>query len=121
MIPRTPRVTRTYTLCPSTTLFRSFNDSGFKLDFGIRSSIRSASNINFNMVAPVYAGNGASDPNGCLVRWKAADVVRSEEHTSELQSLMRISYAVFCLIPKTKKAEPPLIIIMYQYRCLSCT
>ncbi|KQX95338.1 TonB-dependent receptor [Rhodanobacter sp. Root480] len=52
-----------------------FNDSGFKLDFGIRSSIRSASNINFNMVAPVYAGNGASDPNGCLVRWKAADVV----------------------------------------------
>ena len=52
-----------------------FNDSGFKLDFGLRSSIRSASNVNFNNVAPVYGGNGASDPEGCLVRWKAADVV----------------------------------------------
>ncbi len=50
-------------------------EDGFRLDFGIRNSIRTASNINFNLVAPVYAGNGASDPNGCLVRWKAADVV----------------------------------------------
>ncbi|MEY2149955.1 TonB-dependent receptor [Rhodanobacter sp. 115] len=50
-------------------------DDGFKLDFGVRNSIRTASNVNFNLVAPVYAGDGASDPNGCLVRWKAADVV----------------------------------------------
>jgi len=62
------------------TIFRAdghynFDDSGFKLDFGVRNSIRTASNINFNMVAPVYAGDGASDPSGCLVRWKAADVV----------------------------------------------
>src|SRR3546814_2873031 len=35
--------------------------------------------------------------------------VRSEEHTSELQSLMRISYAVFCLKKKTKKQEPTII------------
>lgn len=48
---------------------------GIKLDFGVRNSIRTAGNVNFNMVAPVYAGNGASDPGGCLVRWKAADVV----------------------------------------------
>src|SRR3546814_7372137 len=34
---------------------------------------------------------------------QAADIVRSEEHTSELQSLMRISYAVFCLKKKNKK------------------
>lgn len=53
----------------------TFYDSGIKLDFGLRNSIRTASNTNFNMVAPVYAGNGASYPGGCLVRWKAADVV----------------------------------------------
>src|SRR3546814_7558492 len=35
-----------------------------------------------------------------------ADMVRSEEHTSELQSLMRISYAVFCLKKKTKILQP---------------
>src|SRR3546814_7266743 len=35
-------------------------------------------------------------------------VIRSEEHTSELQSLMRISYAVFCLKKKNKNEEPPL-------------
>jgi TonB-dependent receptor len=51
-----------------------FVDS-FKLNFGVRNSIRSASNTDFHLVAPLYAGNGASDPNGCLVRWKAADVV----------------------------------------------
>src|SRR3546814_5996175 len=38
-------------------------------------------------------------------RWTAARPTRSEEHTSELQSLMRISYAVFCL--KKKKSQPP--------------
>lgn len=48
---------------------------GINLDFGFRNSIRSASNVGFNLVAPVYAGDGASDPNGCLVHWKAADVV----------------------------------------------
>src|SRR3546814_3638870 len=37
--------------------------------------------------------------------WIGGDVVRSEEHTSELQSLMRISYAVFCLKKKTKKDD----------------
>lgn len=47
----------------------------FKLDFGLRNSIRSASNMNFHLIAPVYAGDGASDPDGCYVRWKAADVV----------------------------------------------
>jgi TonB-dependent receptor len=51
-----------------------FNDR-FKLDFGVRDSLRTADNNGFTLVAPVYAGMGASDPNGCLVRYVAADVV----------------------------------------------
>src|SRR3546814_20509259 len=46
----------------------------------------------------------AFDPDGPQADcWIYEDLVRSEEHTSELQSLMRISYAVFCLKKKTKK------------------
>jgi TonB-dependent receptor len=48
---------------------------GFHLDFGVRDSLRTANNDGFTLVAPVYAGLGASDPNGCLVRYVAADVV----------------------------------------------
>lgn len=48
---------------------------GFKLDFGVRDGIRSASNRGYTYVTPVYAGMGASDPNGCLVRYVGADVV----------------------------------------------
>jgi TonB-dependent receptor len=64
----------------SMTVFRAdghykFGSSGAKIDFGMREGTRIARNTNFNLVAPVYAGDGASDPAGCLVRWKAADVV----------------------------------------------
>jgi TonB-dependent receptor len=52
-----------------------FGESPFKLDFGLRDSNRSSDYTGFNLVAPVYAGDGASDPNGCYVHWKAADVV----------------------------------------------
>ena len=48
---------------------------GFKLEFGIRNSIRSADNEGWTLEAPVYAGIGASDPAGCLVRYVGADVV----------------------------------------------
>ncbi|WP_109127382.1 TonB-dependent receptor [Dyella sp. C11] len=48
---------------------------GFKLEFGVRNSIRSADNQGWTLEAPVYAGMGASDPNGCLVRYVGADVV----------------------------------------------
>lgn len=48
---------------------------GIKLDFGLRNSIRSASNFGFQLNAPVYAGMGASDPNGCMAHYLAADVV----------------------------------------------
>ncbi|HET6553435.1 MAG TPA: TonB-dependent receptor [Dyella sp.] len=48
---------------------------GFKLKFGVRNSIRNADNEGWTLEAPVYAGIGASDPNGCLVRYVGADVV----------------------------------------------
>jgi TonB-dependent receptor len=48
---------------------------GFKLEFGVRNSIRSANNNGWTLETPVYAGMGASDPNGCLVRYVGADVV----------------------------------------------
>jgi TonB-dependent receptor len=51
-----------------------FND-GFKLEFGVRNSIRSADNNGWTLETPVYAGMGASDPGGCLVRYVGADVV----------------------------------------------
>ena len=52
------------------------NDA-FHLDFGARNSIRSASNDAYTLVVPVYGGMGASDPNGCLVRYVGADVILS--------------------------------------------
>jgi len=51
-----------------------FNDA-FHLNFGVRNSIRSGSNEGYTLVTPVYAGIGASDPNGCLVRYVGSDVI----------------------------------------------
>jgi TonB-dependent receptor len=51
-----------------------FNDS-FHLNFGVRNSIRSGNNQGYTLVTPVYAGIGASDPNGCLVRYAGSDVI----------------------------------------------
>ena len=48
---------------------------GIKLEFGVRNSIRSADNNGWTLETPVYAGMGASDPGGCLVRYVGADVV----------------------------------------------
>jgi TonB-dependent receptor len=56
--------------------------NSFKLEFGARNSIRSADNLGFTLVTPVYAGIGASDPNGCLVRYVAADVVMDDPSCS---------------------------------------
>jgi TonB-dependent receptor len=52
-------------------------NDGFHLDFGVRNNIRSAENNGFTLVVPVYAGMGASDPNGCLVRYVGSDVLLS--------------------------------------------
>src|SRR3546814_13009741 len=92
MIRRPPRSTRTDTLFPYTTLFRSQHMLAMGDEITIIDNdpemIRSAANFGFK----VYYGDGTR-----------TDVLhRSEEHTSELQSLMRISYAVFCLKKKIK-------------------
>src|SRR3546814_5045428 len=74
MIRRPPRSTRTDTLFPYTTLFRSHRDQD------------------------MWRGADGTQEYLVNVLWP---LTRSEEHTSELQSLMRISYAVFCLKKKT--------------------
>src|SRR3546814_2882767 len=79
MIRRPPRSTRTDTLFPYTTLFRSKRRTCLCVQY--RPLPRRIS-------------------KGCRVAGTAGRVLRSEEHTSELQSLMRISYAVFCLKKK---------------------
>src|SRR3546814_7306832 len=90
MIRRPPRSTRTDTLFPYTTLFRSsdYRSSEDTADLSARSPAR---------------GRRLDSIHG---RRPAPARYRSEEHTSELQSLMRISYAVFCL-KKKKKNKPP--------------
>src|SRR3546814_1253374 len=88
MIRRPPRSTRTDTLFPSTTLFRS--SPGHCLRFAL------APGLEDGMAVAYAQRSGTAAP----VRGHARGATRSEEHTSELQSLMRISYAVFCLKKK---------------------
>src|SRR3546814_5570264 len=84
MIRRPPRSTRTDTLFPYTTLFRS-RPAGSRRRRDVRGR----------------GGRQASDAIRSSTALKTT-APRSEEHTSELQSLMRISYAVFCLKKKKK-------------------
>jgi TonB-dependent receptor len=58
----------------------------FHLHFGVRNSIRSANNDGYTLVTPVYAGMGASDPNGCLVRYVGSDVILSGNATGTTPS-----------------------------------
>src|SRR3546814_10663779 len=83
MIRLPPRATRTDTLFPYTTLFRSE-----PRDFQRRSEARPATDRPRYLLRKLRAGGYRQHE------------ARSEEHTSELQSLMRISYAVFCLKKK---------------------
>src|SRR3546814_3747227 len=89
MIRRPPRSTRTDTLFPYTTLFRS-----------APRRCPSAGSPR----APSPAARRGFAPARARDR-RAATGARSEEHTSELQSLMRISYAVFCLKKKKKQTD----------------
>src|SRR3546814_1971001 len=93
MIRRPPRSTRTDTLFPYTTLFRSDVERGRRQD---RPDGTPVSGRLLRSPNPLTGGI-------CGVAFGIAGE-RSEEHTSELQSLMRISYAVFCL--KKKKHTP---------------
>src|SRR3546814_10500428 len=88
MIRRPPRSTRTDTLFPYTTLFRSLVVD----DLAVRRLDEAV------FVDPAEAGERVDQADVRPFRsLDRADAARSEEHTSELQSLMRISYAVFCL------------------------
>src|SRR3546814_9332907 len=89
MIRRPPRSTRTDTLFPYTTLFRS-PASWLAPTSACNTSTRPSTRISLRFI------DRAAKPF-------SPDSARSEEHTSELQSLMRISYAVFCLKKKKKK------------------
>src|SRR3546814_3425711 len=97
MIRRPPRSTRTDTLFPYTTLFRSAGRWAQRHEVGSEATDRPA--------VPAPRGGGERDAGGSLreVGEDPGEGGRSEEHTSELQSLMRISYAVFCLKKKTKQ------------------
>src|SRR3546814_6829712 len=91
MIRRPPRSTRTDTLFPYTTLFRScWCSVGGRVSHWLTSTSWAALRVRRRSAAEVK----------CSARHSAS---RSEEHTSELQSLMRISYAVFCLKKKKKQ------------------
>src|SRR3546814_6523517 len=108
MIRRPPRSTRTDTLFPYTTLFRSV-DSGEWLTESVRQIRPMFPAWMLDSSGFYYA---ALDP---AVSLSDVSVFRSEEHTSELQSLMRISYAVFCL-KKTKKNTSNLTIDIYLHQ-----
>src|SRR3546814_6268924 len=107
MIRRPPRSTRTYTLFPHTTLFRSFSCyCPLRLCAGSLGSVRSRSGVLGGLGAVGALCGGTFGRDEIVRRVDDSDVregLRSEEHTSELQSLMRISYAVFCLKKKTNK------------------
>src|SRR3546814_4279177 len=123
MIRRPPRSTRTDTLFPYTTLFRSPRARRGLRQARARASGQGsdpdrgpcAQDHRRRAGAPAALSrgdrqlrNGAADqlrplpPTGAGL----AGQCRSEEHTSELQSLMRISYAVFCLKKKNKQTSP---------------
>src|SRR3546814_8305590 len=105
MIRRPPRSTRTDTLFPYTTLFRS-TARGSVVGSAISPVIKVCANpdtytsmeddMDIN-AGKILTGEATLDAVGKEI---FARMLRSEEHTSELQSLMRISYAVFCLKKK---------------------
>src|SRR3546814_3987826 len=116
MIRRPPRSTRTDTLFPYTTLFRSQS-----------ADARAGVAVELQRMILDAFGAKAGDDDDILD-------ARSEEHTSELQSLMRISYAVFCLKKKKKEqatktyknADPRMMTINTQtykpkYECIITT
>src|SRR3546814_21034383 len=93
MIRRPPRSTRTDTLFPYTTLFRSTLDT-----HGQDEVTQLARHFNAFTAKLREVVSQLQDSASAL--GQSSDELRSEEHTSELQSLMRISYAVFCLKKK---------------------
>src|SRR3546814_4298601 len=114
MIRRPPRSTRTDTRFPYTTLFRSlgadhvinykatpeWGEVAYNLTGGVDHVVEvgGAGTLPQSLAAAGYGGHISLVG---VLTGRAGEIPRSEEHTSELQSLMRISYAVFCLHKKT--------------------
>src|SRR3546814_2752169 len=96
MIRRPPRSTLTDTLFPYTTLFRSIPESEWRTRAGLLHRRRGRG----HRLGPVAHSLAVRH----RPQFKLHLQGRSEEHTSELQSLMRISYAVFCLIKKIQSS-----------------
>src|SRR3546814_4263078 len=96
MIRRPPRSTRTDTLFPYTTLFRSIRSGGDHPRPPPQSAAGQRGSTYLKFDSTLYCADKHRSCS-CPIVWR---VSRSEEHTSELQSLMRISYAVFCLTKK---------------------
>src|SRR3546814_2088128 len=127
MIRRPPRSTRTYTLFPYTTLFRSadtgiaehdgplrawtqddarFSGGEASMDWNFADNGSGLWNLRLfgDVVRAELSGSGTRQLDLSVPHGDHGHDYRSEEHTSELQSLMRISYAVLCL----KKKQMPL-------------
>src|SRR3546814_7475388 len=112
MTRRPPRSTHTYTLFPYTTLCRSVCDHAEQDLFRRRRRCGGFLPLGAASQERLSLREDSADlrPCGRYLRHPALDLLaqapadgRSEEHTSELQSLMRISYAVFCLKKKNQK------------------
>src|SRR3546814_5313052 len=121
MIPRPPRSTRTDTLFPAPTLFRSLGitatGSAITMENFLQPGRLAKTGIDAGAPILEQIGEMAGFPEVFVnldpivvmfLAWLVVVLcffVRSEEHTSELQSLMRISYAVFCLKKKTQMKQ----------------
>src|SRR3546814_8347595 len=127
MIRRPPGSTRTDTLFPYTTLFRSGDDvvgavlqgiceQELQLARLVAAEAEPGAVVTLDQQArppqrrgqprQFFQGRGEMGEGAPRYReQRAGQIVRSEEHTSELQALMRISYAVFCLKKKTNKPQ----------------
>src|SRR3546814_2315933 len=103
MIRRPPRSTRTDTLFPYTTLFRSAAIAAPATPTTVRHTGPTIARVHSHRAAGRHAPRSRA---------------RSEEHTSELQSLMRISYAVFCLKNKSDRNAKSTYCTVQQHRVL---
>src|SRR3546814_9291579 len=100
MIRRPPRSTRTDTLFPYTTLFRSVHGAGAVLDRDVVAQDHRHHALEERMLKLQAFELRAVDFGEARRTLDAGALQQIGEHTSELQSLMRISYAVFCLKKK---------------------
>src|SRR3546814_8297578 len=112
MLRRPPRSTRTDTLFPYTTLFRSIDSTEAPMGL-LQWMGNDMKGLAGKSIIVTGGGSGIGAAVALYLAREGARVTladvneagRSEEHTSELQSLMRISYAVFCLNKKNSKTS----------------